>query len=73
MKGVLTKLLRKNVDTGRIDRFTHPVGAPLVSHLMYADDLLIFVNGGKNLLSGLWRFLLLMKGGWVNKLAMRNR
>ncbi|TXG59223.1 hypothetical protein EZV62_013796 [Acer yangbiense] len=47
MEEVLTRLLRKNFESGRIGRFYHPIGAPLVSHLLYADDILIFANGGK--------------------------
>ncbi|XP_040991014.1 uncharacterized protein LOC121238253 [Juglans microcarpa x Juglans regia] len=31
---------------GILDKVIH-LGAPLVSHLLYADDLLVFVNGGK--------------------------
>ncbi|KAJ0081173.1 hypothetical protein Patl1_12355 [Pistacia atlantica] len=45
------------------------VGAPLVSHLLYADDLLVFVNGGKRfvqrLLSTLERRNLMRLTGFV--------
>lgn len=47
MEESLTRLLRNFFENGRIGRFTHPMGAPLVSHLLYADNLLIFSNGGK--------------------------
>ncbi|XP_031287891.1 uncharacterized protein LOC116146622 [Pistacia vera] len=46
MEEVLSRLLCKNFEEGRIRCYSHPVGAPLVSHLLYADDLLVFVNGG---------------------------
>ncbi|KAK1575277.1 hypothetical protein Q3G72_004017 [Acer saccharum] len=53
MEEVLTRLLRKNFEVGRIGKFTHPMGAPLISHLLYADDLLIFANGQKKSMKGL--------------------
>lgn len=53
MEEVLTRLLKKNFATGRIGTFSHPVGAPLVSHLLYADDLLVFANGQKKSIKSL--------------------
>ncbi|KAF5452050.1 hypothetical protein F2P56_027088 [Juglans regia] len=47
MEEVLTRLLRKNFEEGRIGKFSHPISAPLVSHLLYVDDILIFANEGK--------------------------
>ncbi|KAK4848776.1 hypothetical protein QYF36_017173 [Acer negundo] len=47
MEEVLTRLLRKNFETYCIGSFYHPIGAPLVSHLLYVDAILIFANGGK--------------------------
>ncbi|KAF5468900.1 hypothetical protein F2P56_013011 [Juglans regia] len=47
MEEMLSRLLCKNFEEGRIGCFSHPVGAPIVSHLLYADDLLVFVTGGK--------------------------
>lgn len=38
---------------GRICCFYHPMGAPLVSHHLYADDLLVFANGERRLVSSL--------------------
>ncbi|TXG69366.1 hypothetical protein EZV62_004301 [Acer yangbiense] len=57
MEEVLTRLLRKNFESGRIGRFYHPIGAPLVSHLLYADDILIFANGGKRSIRNLVKAL----------------
>ncbi|KAG2674106.1 hypothetical protein I3760_13G120400 [Carya illinoinensis] len=48
MEEVLSRLLRNNFEEGQFGCFSHPVGAPLVTHLLYADDLLVFVNGGKH-------------------------
>lgn len=47
MEEVLSRLLRKQFEGGRIGKFSHLVGAPLISHLLYADDLLVFLNGEK--------------------------
>lgn len=55
MEEVLSRLLRKRFKEGRISKFYHPVGAPLVSHLLYADDLLVFTNGEK------WSMRMLLK------------
>ncbi|XP_035540358.1 uncharacterized protein LOC118344262 [Juglans regia] len=53
MEEVLSRLLRSNFQDGRIGKFSHPIGAPLVSHLLYADDILIFTNGGKRSITNL--------------------
>lgn len=43
---VLSKLIQKNFDMDLVKPFSHPRGAPLVSHLFYVDDAMIFSNGG---------------------------
>ncbi|KAF8406683.1 hypothetical protein HHK36_008774 [Tetracentron sinense] len=40
-------LIPKNFESGKIKAFSHLLGVPLISHLLYADDLLIFLNGEK--------------------------
>lgn len=47
MVEVLMRLLKKKFEVGQIGKFYHPVGYPLIFHLLYADDILIFTNGGK--------------------------
>ncbi|XP_042958082.1 uncharacterized protein LOC122293613 [Carya illinoinensis] len=44
---VLSRLIKKNFADGKIGAFHHPRGVRLISHLLYADDLLMFVNGKK--------------------------
>ncbi|KAF5472990.1 hypothetical protein F2P56_009642 [Juglans regia] len=44
---VLSRLIKKDFEEGKIGAFHHPRGVPLVSHLLYADDILIFANGKK--------------------------
>lgn len=56
MEEVLTRLLKKGFEDGQIGQFFHPRSAPIISHLLYADDL-IFVNGGKGLVKALLRTL----------------
>lgn len=41
---ILSRLLKKAFKEGWIGKFFHPRGTPLISHLLCADDLLIFVN-----------------------------
>lgn len=47
MEEVLTRLLKKGFKDGHIKNYFHPRGAPIISHLLYADDLLVFIDGGK--------------------------
>ncbi|KAF5442560.1 hypothetical protein F2P56_035204 [Juglans regia] len=42
-----SRLLKEKFQNGMIGRFSHPRGAPLISHLLYADDMVIFANGVK--------------------------
>lgn len=41
-------MLKFNFDRGKIIPFSHPRGAPLISHLLYADDISVFANGGRS-------------------------
>lgn len=40
-----------------IGKYHHPIDAPLVSHLLYMDDVLIFVNQEKLLIKNLMHTL----------------
>lgn len=42
---VLSRMLKVDFENGRIGKCVHPRGCPLISHLLYADDLLVFTNG----------------------------
>ncbi|XP_040990944.1 uncharacterized protein LOC121238169 [Juglans microcarpa x Juglans regia] len=42
---ILSRLLRKQFEDGCIGKFYHPLGTPLILHLLYADDILMFLNG----------------------------
>lgn len=57
MEEVLTRLLKNNFEDGRIEKFTQPMGTSFISHLLYGDDLLIFVNGRKISIKGLMNTL----------------
>ncbi|KAF5464536.1 hypothetical protein F2P56_014607 [Juglans regia] len=45
---MLCQLLKYNFQSGKIGSFSHPQGAPLISHLLYADDIIVFANGGRS-------------------------
>lgn len=47
IKDVLSHMLKKAPDDTQIGQYFHPRGCPLVSHLLYADDMLLFVNREK--------------------------
>lgn len=53
MEEVLTRLVKQSFEDGRIEHFFHPRGAPIISHLLYVDDLLIFVNVDKIMVKAL--------------------
>lgn len=44
---VLSRLLKKQFESGKIGGYSNMRGAPHISHLLYVDDLLIFPNGEK--------------------------
>lgn len=54
---ILSHLLVTKFGEGRIGKFYHPRGAPLVSHLLYVDDLLVLTNGDARLFRRLLRTL----------------
>ncbi|KAG2685083.1 hypothetical protein I3760_10G108200 [Carya illinoinensis] len=47
---MLSRLLKHKFGNGMIVPFSHPQGAPLVSHLLYADNIVVLANSGKSLL-----------------------
>ncbi|XP_042944790.1 uncharacterized protein LOC122278671 [Carya illinoinensis] len=42
---ILSRLLKHNFEMGKIAPYSHPRGTLLVSHLFYADDIVVFANG----------------------------
>jgi hypothetical protein len=44
---VFSRLLRKKVQDGTIGHYLQPRKGPLISHLLYADDMVIFSTGRK--------------------------
>lgn len=53
MKEVLARLLKQQFACEKIGVFSHPRGAPLVSHLLYTDDVVIFANCVKSSIQNL--------------------
>ncbi|XP_042973032.1 uncharacterized protein LOC122304830 [Carya illinoinensis] len=44
---ILSKLLKAKFEEKKIGVFVQPRGTPLISHLLYANDIVIFANGSK--------------------------
>lgn len=57
MEDTLSYFLKQQFEKEKNERFFHPRGAPLVSHLHYVDDLLVFCNGEKRSMNMLMRTL----------------
>ncbi|XP_042958232.1 uncharacterized protein LOC122293851 [Carya illinoinensis] len=57
MQETLSRLLKNAFENGKIGKFSQARGTPFVSHLMYADDIIIFSNGGKKSMRGLMEVL----------------
>lgn len=57
MEEVFSWVLNNKFEEGTIGRFFHLHGEPLVSHLLYTDDLLIFSNGENSLMKMLMKTL----------------
>ncbi|XP_042956337.1 uncharacterized protein LOC122292170 [Carya illinoinensis] len=72
MQEVLSQLLNNAFENGKIGRFTQARGTPLISLLMYADDIFIFANGGKKSMRGLMEVLTLYEH-WTGQILNKNK
>lgn len=66
----LFRLLKKNFQERNISHFQHPRGAPIRSHLLYVDNILIFASRDKKLIQAIYKVLVVYKswsGQRVNK------
>ncbi|XP_041020442.1 uncharacterized protein LOC121262077 [Juglans microcarpa x Juglans regia] len=63
---VLSKLIRRSMRESQFGLFSQAQGAPIVSYLMYADDVMIFSNGSQRSVRVLQQIL---RGG-KDKLSM---
>ncbi|XP_041007958.1 uncharacterized protein LOC121252418 [Juglans microcarpa x Juglans regia] len=68
----LSRLLNKSFKDGIIGQFVQARGTPLISHLMYADDTVIFANGGKRSIRGLMKVLNLYEH-WIGPVLSREK
>lgn len=62
---VLSRTLHKEFNGVRVGSFSHPRGSPLVSHLLYANDIMVFTYGERRSLNKLLEILRLMSVGLV--------
>lgn len=65
-------LLKKSFGDGRIGSFSNPRDGLLISHLMYADDLVIFANGCKKYLKGFMEVLAVYED-WFGELINKDK
>ncbi|XP_042964739.1 uncharacterized protein LOC122298962 [Carya illinoinensis] len=72
MQETLSRLLKNAFQNGKIVRFSQARGTPLISHLMYADDIIIFANGGKKSMRGLMEVLNLYET-WTGQILNKNK
>ncbi|KAK9272796.1 hypothetical protein L1049_003174 [Liquidambar formosana] len=54
---VLSRGMQKEFENGNIGYYYTPRGCPPVTHLLYADDVAIFLNGKKSSILGMRKFL----------------
>lgn len=54
---VLSRMLHKDFDGGRVGSFSHSRGSALVYHLLYANDILVFMNSERHSLKKLLKTL----------------
>ncbi|KAK2639293.1 hypothetical protein Ddye_027088 [Dipteronia dyeriana] len=47
MEDILSKMINKEMSEKHIFPFSHPSGAPVIYHLLYADDIVIFATASK--------------------------
>lgn len=47
LQDILSRLIKQSVEAKRFGHFSQARGSCLISHLMYADDVVIFTNGGR--------------------------
>ncbi|XP_040995112.1 uncharacterized protein LOC121241423 [Juglans microcarpa x Juglans regia] len=72
MREVLSCLIKQSCDNNKIGQFTQARGTPLVSHLMYADDIVIFANGGKRSMRSLMQVLKCYEG-WSGQMLNKDK
>lgn len=44
VEDILSLMIKVELEGGSIGKFYHPRGCPLISHLLYVNDLLVFMN-----------------------------
>ncbi|XP_042965908.1 uncharacterized protein LOC122299590 [Carya illinoinensis] len=60
----LSRLIKHNFEMEKIAPYSHPRGTPLISHLFYADDIVVFANGGRASLQAISDVFALYESWW---------
>lgn len=60
------RMLISRIKTGLISPYVTSLGCPTITHLAFADDILIFINGGISSLRGLSNLLEVYQNASVN-------
>ncbi|XP_042983328.1 uncharacterized protein LOC122312726 [Carya illinoinensis] len=47
VEDIFSRMINNQIHMSKIIPFHHPQGSPIISHLLYADDTVLFCNGGK--------------------------
>lgn len=68
----LSRLLKHNFAIGKIVSFSHPRGTPLISHLLYADDIVVFSNGGRSSLKAI-RDVFALYEDWSGQMVSKEK
>lgn len=72
MQEMLSLILKHFFETGKIGHFTHTRNTPLISHLMYVDDIVIFANGGMRAVRSLMKVFNLYET-WMDQVLNKNK
>lgn len=69
---LLSRLLKHNFENRKIVHFSHSRGAPLISHLLYANDVIVFTNGDHTSLKNIIDIFNLYKD-WLGQVVSKEK
>ncbi|XP_035545050.1 uncharacterized protein LOC109016147 [Juglans regia] len=72
LQEILSRLIKQSVEEKRFGQFSQARGTRLISHLMYADDVVIFTNGGRSSIRNILRILDIYES-WTGQLINKEK